>query len=132
MIFDVDPGSKTSEKATLPSLAPFLPTSVFGSNVGYEATLSRLPVLTSMMTTVPEVALVSLIRWASEFWAYHCRLELTVRVTSLPSTAGTTDRSADRDDRAVATLLEGLPAGRAVQVVVHHQLDTATGLPVGQ
>ena len=53
--------------------------------------MSRSPVLASSMTTVPDAALVSLIRWAREFWAYHCRLELMVRVTSLPSTAGTSE-----------------------------------------
>ena len=131
MIFDVDPGSKTSEKATLPSLAPFLPTSVLGSNVGYEATLSRFPVLTSMMTTVPEDALVSLIRWANEFWAYHCRLELTVRVTSLSVDGRDDGPFRDRDDGAVPALLEGLASGPAVEAVVHHQLDTSTGFPVG-
>ena len=78
----------------MPSLAPFLPTSVSGSKVGYEATLSRSPVFALMMTTVPDTALVSLIRWAREFWAYHCRLELTVSRTSLPSTAGVVELAA--------------------------------------
>ncbi len=34
MIFEVDPGSKTSEKATLLSWAPFFPMSAFGSKEG--------------------------------------------------------------------------------------------------
>ena len=130
MIFEVDPGSNTSENATLLSWAPFLPTSVLGLNDGYEATASRLPVLTSSMTTVPDFALVSLIRCARAFWAYHCRLELTVRVTSLPSTAGTSEFSAHRDDRAVAALLEGLLARGADEVLLHHHLDAAAGLAV--
>ena len=88
MIFAVEPGSKTSEKALLSSWAPFFPTSVFGLNVGYDATLSRSPDRASMMTTVPALALVSLIRWASAFCAYHWREALIVRCTSRPSTAG--------------------------------------------
>ena len=50
-----------------------------------------------------------------------------VRVTSLPSTAGTR-APGRRDDRAVAALLEGLPARRAHEVLLHHQLDSAAGL----
>ena len=34
MIFEVEPGSKTSENATLLSWVPFLPTSVLGSKDG--------------------------------------------------------------------------------------------------
>ena len=128
MIFEVEPGSNTSVKATLLSRVPFLPMSVLGSNEGYEATASRLPVLTSSMTTVPLLALVSLIRCARAFWAYHCRLELTVRVTSLPSTAGTSELLGDRDDRAVAPQLEGLPSRGADQVLLHHHLDATAGL----
>ncbi len=130
MIFEVDPGSNTSEKATLLSRAPFLPTSVFGSNDGYEATASRLPVLTSSMTTVPDFALVSLIRCARAFWAYHCRLELTVRVTSLPSTAGTSEFC------PTGMIVPSRPSskvclpGRADEVLLHHQLDPAAGLAV--
>src|SRR5580765_5549949 len=90
MTFWVDPGSKTSVKAVLDRLPVALPTWL-GSKVGYDATASSRPVLTSWTTTVPESASVLWTAWARAFWAYHWMLELIVSWTSWPGTAGVID-----------------------------------------
>ena len=131
MIFEVDPGSNTSEKATLLSWAPFLPTSVLGSNDGYEATAQqvagldvldddgagrRLGLLDPLRQRVLGVPLQARV---DREGARRCRRP------PAPASSAPTGMTCRRGP-ARRSACPGVPS----RCVLHHQLDPAAGLAV--
>ena len=105
--------------------------SVLGSNDGYEATASRLPVLTSMMTTVPgrRLGLLDPLRQGVLGVPLQARVDREGDVVAV-------DRRHERLSRPTGMIVPSRPCskvclpGRAVEVLLHHQLDPAAGLAV--
>ena len=83
------PGSKTSETARLPRIAPSALPGSLASKVGTDTRASTSPVCTSSRVALPLSASDSARVRIRTSWAYHCRSRSMVSCTSRPGTGST-------------------------------------------